>query len=223
VFNTHERDFHGRCFEPSFASDPLIGSSLSLTPLEDNGSFFGNLQNDYLFHLRNDVLDRLQAYHPDANCLIQFLDESFHNAKDAIYTREKYASITGDFPALNAYIGEWVSTIKKICGVHNPDKVKAAMAESVASIVIPAKAGKTIHPGQRIDAQIAGRMALQLQSMADGFEERHDVRRYFSESDYYKSTSGTARLLLNQTLRAFFQKLDLPCPPLMAAPSRIDR
>ncbi len=61
---------------------------------------------------------------------------------------------------------------------------------------------------------LAGKLILNMQHLAENFEEHHDIKRYFSESEAYLKTSGSLRNLANQALGHFFTKMDLPCPEL---------
>lgn len=97
-----------------------------------------------------------------------------------------------------------------------------AMKRAIAEVIQPAKAGRQISPGTRIDPAMAGRIALTLQNLTSSYEHG-DRLECFTESKFYMATHGSARTLMNQALQRFCQHLDMPAPGLTANPTGLQR
>ncbi len=89
-----------------------------------------------------------RAYNPQAQDPVTFFDESIDMGLAAV----KSAATDAEYAVIQDYTDQFRHYVKtQWMDTQDPSKVKAAMRETVEKILKPAKAGRTIHTGQRVD------------------------------------------------------------------------
>ncbi|MEJ0009924.1 MAG: hypothetical protein WDN72_05000 [Alphaproteobacteria bacterium] len=233
--------FHMHDEQP--AADPAHGRSLhEITPVPETPAPPSAEEADKMERLYSQVIGQIKrriqvAYIHGTHSPVEFFDESVDLAIRDVENEISHEPLP---PYVRKRVGMFRDYVKhEYLGVHSKEEIRAVMRKAIEEVLIPAKKGEAwydeleagmpamarvtdhlrayaepVRAKPRFhDPRLVDNLAMRLVTVADSFEERHEVRRYFTARLAPELTrKSPMRPLADKVVRRFFAEMDHTMP-----------